>query len=221
MNLASLWTRFTGSWIRALHLLYPNLSLPSLLLAIPSKLVTVLRVFGRILVDTLHVRQCTIDDLETLMELGEITFRQTFAKDNTPEDMDAYVRQNFSAETLGRELSDNNSSFFLVQYQDLPVAYMKLNRGNAQTESNHKGALELQRIYVLNEYKHRHIGKLLLDTAIRIAQDEGATYLWLGVWEHNTKAIAFYLKQGFVVSGTHHFILGSDTQTDHIMKLSI
>jgi ribosomal protein S18 acetylase RimI-like enzyme len=97
------------------------------------------------------------------------------------------------------------------------VEYYRQLQAVRETESNHKGALDLQRIYVLNEYKQRHIGKLLLEKAIRIAQDEGATYLWLGVWEHNTKAIAFYLKQGFVVSGTHHFILGSDTQTDHRM----
>jgi ribosomal protein S18 acetylase RimI-like enzyme len=100
------------------------------------------------------------------------------------------------------------------------VEYYRQLQAVRETESNHKGALELQRIYVLNEYKQRHIGKLLLEKAIRIAQDEGATYLWLGVWEHNTKAIAFYLKQGFVVSGTHHFILGSDTQTDHRMLKS-
>ena len=80
------------------------------------------------------------------------------------------------------------------------VEYYRQLQAVRETESNHKGALELQRIYVLNEYKQRHIGKLLLEKAIRIAQDEGATYLWLGVWEHNTKAIAFYLKQGFVVS---------------------
>jgi ribosomal protein S18 acetylase RimI-like enzyme len=62
---------------------------------------------------------------------------------------------------------------------------------------------------------------MLFDKALQIAQSYSKTYLWLGVWEENTKAIAFYKKNGFVVFDTHIFRLGEEVQTDYLMKKQI
>lgn len=167
------------------------------------------------------IRTCTGQDSGIIRQLGEATFRETFAADNTAEDMERYVRDNFSLSRIEEELANHRSLFFLAEHELSPVAYMKVNFDTAQSESGYPGSLEVQRIYVLNAYKHRHIGKMLMTKAIEIAKHEHLDYLWLGVWERNTAAIKFYQGQGFTIHATHSFILGTDVQTDYIMKLDI
>ena len=171
--------------------------------------------------ENLVTRQCRYKDIETLRTLSVKTFTETFLADNTPDDINTYVAEHFSAQQLGRELDDANSMLLLVEYHATAVAYMKLNFEQAQTEREYPGSLEIQRIYVLKEFKGMHIGKHLVDTAVEIANREHLDYLWLGVWEHNSRAIAFYEKQGFKKFTTHSFKLGNDLQQDHIMRLDL
>ncbi len=58
---------------------------------------------------------------------------------------------------------------------------------------------------------------MLMQATLEAAVAAGARTLWLGVWEHNPRAIAFYRKFAFVEAGTHDFLLGRDRQTDLIM----
>ena len=51
-----------------------------------------------------------------------------------------------------------------------------------------------------------------------VANELNAEYVWLGVWEENTRAIGFYERQGFVAFDKHIFRLGQDEQTDIMMK---
>lgn len=98
---------------------------------------------------------------------------------------------------------------------------MKLNFDKAQTEPGHHNTLEIQRIYILQEYQGKHIGKQLIQKTIEIGIENNLDYIWLGVWEHNVDVIKFYEKQGFKKFDTHIFKLGDDEQTDNLMKLII
>ena len=101
------------------------------------------------------------------------------------------------------------------------AAYMKINSDKAQTEPGHPSTLEVQRIYVLQEYKGKHIGKKLIQKAIETGKTYDLHYIWLGVWENNRNAIKFYEKQGFIKFDTHIFDLGEEAQTDNLMKLQL
>ena len=93
--------------------------------------------------------------------------------------------------------------------------------GNAQTETIKDETIEIQRIYVLKAFHGKKLGQLLLDQAVKIAQEYNVDYIWLGVWEENHRAIHFYAKNGFVTFDKHIFILGHEQQTDLLMKLQI
>ena len=56
---------------------------------------------------------------------------------------------------------------------------------------------------------------------MQIAMNINAMYIWLGVWEKNTKAIRFYKKNGFIEFDKHIFNLGNDEQTDIMMKFRL
>lgn len=161
---------------------------------------------------------CTIDDLATLQTIASQTFRETFAAHNTQSDMQAYIKKAFDEKKLRMELLNTHSRFYLVYLQGQLVGYLKLNEGPAQTEAQGDEALEIERIYIIQALQDHGLGKQLMDKAIQEARAQHKRYIWLGVWEKNKKAIAFYSGRGFQQVGTHSFLLGSDMQTDFIMR---
>ena len=171
--------------------------------------------------DKVTIRECSLKDVEKVRGIGMKTFKETFAAENTEEDMKNYLEENFNIFKVKEELQNSESKFFIVEVDEKAVAYMKLNLGSAQTEENFAHSLEIERIYVSQEYKNMHLGSKLIQRAIAFGKDLELEYVWLGVWEHNTKAIGFYEKMGFVTFGSHVFVLGSDEQTDYLMKLSL
>ena len=167
------------------------------------------------------IKECSMQDIEKIKSVSEKTFYETFSSENTKEDMENYLKENFSYEQIESEVKNNASKFYIVEHDKEAVAYMKLNFDKAQTEKGHHNTLEVQRIYVLQEYKGNRIGKRLIEKAIEIGRDNQLNYIWLGVWENNMNAIKFYEKQGFEKFGTHVFKLGEDEQIDHLMKLTL
>jgi ribosomal protein S18 acetylase RimI-like enzyme len=167
------------------------------------------------------IHQAGIDELEELQQISRTTFTETFSVHNSEENMRNYLRDNLSLEKLGEELNNPESSFYFAEMKDQVIGYLKLNVGAAQNEWREKPGLEIERIYVLKEYHGLTIGQLLFEKAISIAKSMEMQYVWLGVWEKNERAIAFYTKNGFKVVGHHLFKLGDDIQTDYLMKLAL
>ena len=91
----------------------------------------------------------------------------------------------------------------------------------AQTDVHDPDSLEIARLYVLEEYLGSGLGKKLLDTAVDFAKQHQKKYLWLGVWEHNARAIRFYEKNGLRIFGSHPFPFGDEIQTDYLMRLDL
>lgn len=167
------------------------------------------------------IKECNLEDIENIRYISEKTFCETFAGENTKEDMESYIKENLSYEKIENEVNNTNSKFYLVFSNNEIAAYMKVNFDKAQTEEGHNNTLEVQRIYVLKEYKNKSIGKKLMNKAIEVAKKNNLEYIWLGVWEKNINAIRFYEKQGFVKFDTHIFKLGEDEQVDNLMKLML
>ena len=164
------------------------------------------------------LKKCTTDDLETLCTISRKTYEQTFAPLTTPENMQIFLAKAFDLEKLLNELSDKNSSFYFLFQENELAGYLKVNETPSQSDINDSQSLELERIFVKAEFQGKGLGQLLLEHAIQIAREKKKTYLWLGVWEKNKKALAFYQKNGFYQIGTHPYILGEDVQIDYILR---
>ncbi|TDE26951.1 MULTISPECIES: GNAT family N-acetyltransferase [Flavobacterium] len=169
----------------------------------------------------IEIRKATLSDLETIQKISVQTFKETFAAVNTPENIANYVKDSFNTEQLTTELNNANSQFYVAYSNAEAVGYLKINFGDAQTETINENALEVHRIYVVQTFHGKNIGQLLLDEVKKIAHHTGVNYIWLGVWEENHRALRFYTKNGFVVFDKHVFTLGNDEQTDLLMQLLI
>ena len=131
------------------------------------------------------------------------------------------MEEGFSEDKLTTELEDQNAEFYFATLDNEVIGYLKLNFGASQTELKDDKALEIERIYVLQEFHGKKVGQILYNKAIEVAKDKKSDYVWLGVWEENPRAISFYKKNGFEEFDKHIFKLGNDEQTDIMMKLKL
>lgn len=166
----------------------------------------------------IEIKKISLDDLAVLKALSIKTFTDTFAKDNTPEDLKSYLDQAYTEEKLTSELQTKDSEFYFIYSDDQLAGYLKLNINEAQTETIEEDALEIERIYIDSNFKRLGLGKRLYTKAIERAKELNKTAIWLGVWEHNIAAMKFYHKMGFTQVGQHAFYMGEDEQIDLIMK---
>jgi len=167
------------------------------------------------------IKKVNVDEIDQLQNIGRQTFYETFSASNTQENMQGYLESGFSADKLLAELSDTNAEFYFAKVANHIIGYLKLNFGASQTELKSENGLEIERIYVLQEFHGKKVGQTLYNKAIEIANSKNAQFVWLGVWEENIRAISFYKKNGFVAFDKHIFKLGEEEQTDIMMRLNL
>ena len=122
---------------------------------------------------------------------------------------------------LAQELANPSSQFYFVYFNQEIAGYLKGNTDEAQSETMDDDSLEIERIYVKKKFQKHGLGKHLMNKAMEIALQEKKKKIWLGVWEDNENAIAFYQKKGFVQTGSHSFFMGDDEQVDLIMTKTL
>ncbi|WON92339.1 GNAT family N-acetyltransferase [Sphingobacterium sp. UGAL515B_05] len=143
------------------------------------------------------ITQVKLTDIDLLQQIGKATFIQTFSDTNTEENMKTYLAEGFSKEKLLSELCDNESEFYFAVLKNDVIGYLKVNTGQAQTEQQCPQALEIERIYVLQEFQGRKVGQLLFEKALALAQIKAASFIWLGVWEKKLAGNQFLSEKWF------------------------
>ena len=167
------------------------------------------------------LRRANPNDANLLAELGARTFLETFAADNTGEDMAAYLAANFNPARQTSELVHPASIFLIAEVRGLAAGYAKLQAGEPPAGIKGARPIELVRLYASREWLGRGIGAALMRACLDEARAAGYETIWLGVWERNARAQAFYRKWDFSAVGEHVFQLGSDPQRDLLMQRTI
>lgn len=170
---------------------------------------------------SVSIEKVDASQIALLQSIAIRTFNEAFAEQNTDDNIEQYISDTFNVEQIRCELFNTDSAFYFTKNGEDMIGYLKLNFGDAQTELKHQDAIEIERIYILNQFCGMGIGTILLEKSILIAEGRKAKYIWLGVWEENPRAIRFYQKNGFSEFGKHTFVLGDDEQTDIMMKLEL
>ncbi|HEX3344713.1 MAG TPA: GNAT family N-acetyltransferase [Polyangiaceae bacterium] len=167
------------------------------------------------------VRRAAAGDEAVLAELGARTFRDTFAADNTPEDMAIYLGETFGREKQAAELADPAGCFLIAEIDRVAVGYARLREGAAPACVTAPRPIEIARIYAEKSWHGRGVGPALLRACLDEAAARGCGAVWLGVWDRNLRARAFYRKWGFVEIGAKIFPLGRDRQNDVVMQARV
>ena len=159
------------------------------------------------------IRRAVASDAAALAAFGARIFIETFGPENRPEDIDAYVTKTYGVAQQGTEIDDPQIVTLLVESNGALIGFAQLRA--------ERDAVEIARFYVDRSWQGRGVARQLMDACFATARDGRAARIWLGVWEKNLRAIAFYEKCGFHDIGSHPFVLGSDLQTDRLMEVQI
>jgi ribosomal protein S18 acetylase RimI-like enzyme len=163
------------------------------------------------------IRTGAATDATALAELAARTFRETFAADNRPEDMALHTAQAYGTSQQQRELIDPDIATLLVEVDGQLAGYAQLRFGMAPTCVTGEAPVELWRFYIAQAWHGRGVAQALMRRVESEAYQSGRRTMWLGVWERNERAKAFYRKNGFTDVGSHVFRVGTDAQTDRIL----
>lgn len=167
----------------------------------------------------IQIRPAQAADAELLARLGSQTFLESYAEFNTKKDMDEYVAAHFKPELIQSLLSREDLFCFIAWCGEEAIGYLQLSPATVPNELKEKQPLEIERIYVVKAWHDRKVGAALMRFSIQLAKERNYDSLWLGVWEKNNRAIAFYTRWGFEIIGVKTFMLGNDLQDDHLMWL--
>jgi diamine N-acetyltransferase len=168
-----------------------------------------------------RLRRAVPTDAPSLAALAERTFRDTFGSRNSPENMDQHCARAFGTEIQRREIEDRGLVTTVAEAEGRMIGFSQLRLLHTHASVVAERPAELNRIYVVAEWHGRGVARELMQHALDTAARAGCDCLWLGVWEHNPKAMAFYRKIGFEIIGTHAFMLGQDRQRDLVMVLRL
>jgi len=171
--------------------------------------------------NTPSIRAATSADAEMLTELARRTFYDAFAPMNSSENMEAYISQNFTPQKFSAQLADPRATFLIAEIEVTPVAFAKLYDGAVPDCVRDVAPIEIERFYVDQEFHGKGIAHTLMQACFDRARQSGHKTAYLGVWENNHRAIAFYRKCGFEVVGSHVFQMGDEAQNDLLMVRSL
>ena len=162
------------------------------------------------------IRLATIADAELIANLSRETFYDAFIADNKKEDMDKFLNEQFTKESLVREVGAPGNIFLLAYIDGEVAGYARLRENELA-----KDEIEIARIYNKTPVVGKGVGKSLMLACIEMSEKLNKKSIWLGVWEKNQRAIDFYKKFGFEKYDEHDFLLGDDLQKDWLMKLNL
>jgi GNAT superfamily N-acetyltransferase len=166
-------------------------------------------------------RRAVPDDAQTLLEFARRTYYETFAAVNTPENMQAYMASAFTLPQFKAELSDPAAVFLLAEIDGHLSGYAKLLADKAPECVTGAAPVELVRFYIDHSWQGSGLASALMDACLAEAKSGGFKTMYLGVWEKNLRAQAFYRKWNFVRVGEHTFQMGDDPQLDWWMMRSL
>ncbi|HVR40680.1 MAG TPA: GNAT family N-acetyltransferase [Thermoanaerobaculia bacterium] len=164
------------------------------------------------------IRPATIADAAALAEIAARTFNETFANDNDPADMALHSERAYGVKQQTKEIENPAIATLLAECDGVLAGFTQLRNGSQPPPlPDAPSPVEIARFYVDRQWHGRGVAQRLMAAAEEEAKRWNARTLWLGVWERNPRAKAFYAKCGFVDIGMQTFLLGNDLQSDRVM----
>ena len=169
----------------------------------------------------ISVRKALPEDLDLLIKLGTRCFYEAFNDVTAPDDMEAYLSSTFQKAAIENQLMDKRSLIFIADVGTDPAGYVYSHPAATPQCVSDKAAVKLERLYLRKRFYGRAVGDALMQISIEESRFRGYHSVWLSSWELNDRANAFYKKWGFEVVGNQKFTVGSDIQSDFILRRSL
>jgi len=177
--------------------------------------------FINMMTESIHIAQANEEQADLVAEMARKTFIETYGETSNQENLQLYVDTHFTVELISLELANPDFRFYIAWMNGKPVGFTKIRKDRQPKGITGLKSMEIQRIYVLQEFQGFSVGKELMKMVKDLARAEGDQVLWLQVWQKNDKAINFYRKSGFVVYETSTFEFGKEIHQDFLLRFDL
>jgi len=160
------------------------------------------------------IRRATVADAAVLAAFGARSFADTFGAFHTPADLAMHLDEAFGVAQQTAELEDPATVTLFAEIDGALAGFTQVYAGAVPECVTGPAPIEIKRFYVDTPWHGQGVAQRLIDAAYALGRERRAQTVWLGVWEHNPRAIAFYRRQGFAQVGAHTFMVGTDATTD-------
>lgn len=167
------------------------------------------------------IRRARSSDAAALSDLAARIYYDTFVSSTAPHDMQAFLEKAYNEPRMRAEIEDPSMVTLVVDDDGTLAAYAQLRFGQPPACITGPDPIEVWRFYVDKPYHGRGVAQRLMAEIDAVARERKSRTMWLGVWEHNDRARAFYAKYGFRHVGEHAFVVGSDEQTDLLLERAL
>ena len=164
------------------------------------------------------IRRAAPADALRLSELAAKIYSDTFADTNDPDDLAKFLANTYNEVKQRSEIENPAIVTLLVECDGRLGAYAQLKFGTPPSCVRGPAPMEIGRFYVDRAYHGHGVAHRLMKEIDDVAKARGVRTMWLGVWEHNDRAQAFYRKYGFERVGEQPFVVGTDIQTDWVVE---
>ena len=165
------------------------------------------------------IRKGTVDDAQSLAELGARTFTDTFGHLYPPKDLETFLSSTHSVDAWVRALNDSERSALVALLDEAtPIGFVVVGKCKLPVQNLEKTAGEIQQLYVLAQHQNLHLGSRLMELALESLDAQGRTPIYIGVWSENYGAQRFYARYGFSKVGEYGFRVGDTIDREFILR---
>ncbi|RHW17630.1 N-acetyltransferase [Sphingomonas gilva] len=165
------------------------------------------------------LRPATLADADTLADIGQRSFAETFGHLYRPEDLAIFLESHRRAQWEA-ELADPGFIVAIAEIDGEAAGYAKLAPPKLPIAVR-EPAIELRQFYVLSGWQGSGLAARMMDWVIATARERGARDIHLSVFVDNHRARRFYERYGFERVGTYAFMVGGHEDEDDIMRLTL
>src|SRR6185436_8479622 len=151
--------------------------------------------------------KANMEHCQLLSEIGKISFIESHGHSAPPEDINTYVKEKYKEELFRAEITDAKNIYHIIYYHEQPAGYSKIIFNAAHPDIAKRNVTKMERLYLLKEFYSLKLGYDLLKFNIELSRTNKQSGMWLYVWKENPRAVSFYKKNGFVITGSHDFKL--------------
>lgn len=170
----------------------------------------------------ISIIKATEKDYHSITSIGYVSVEEAHRESCAPEILKEYLDQHYNDIAIKKELTDTNNIYHIIYVDEKAIGFSKIVLNAAHPTIPLPNVTKLDRIYLLKEYQHLKLGYQLLQFNIELAKKNDQAGLWLFTWIGNTKAVNFYLKNGFTIIGNHHFkVTDNHYNENHHMYLQL
>lgn len=165
------------------------------------------------------LRLARAEDAPALCALATDAFVAAFGHLYRPEDLNAFLAENRTAEVYRRAIADVGTRIALAKADGALAGYALIHwPSEFASESDASRPLALHQLYCAPGQTGRGVGAALMEWALGEARALGRDAVQLSVWSGNIAAQRFYARYGFAKIADIGFMVGTQRDEEFLLE---